>query len=79
LVLVIGAAAVPGAEKPLCAFETLTLAPIDRRLIVAEMLTPDEAAWLDGYHARVFEALSPLLDADSRAWLAAATRPLGRR
>jgi Xaa-Pro aminopeptidase len=79
LVLVIGAASVPGAEKPLYAFETLTLAPIDRRLIVAEMLTPDEAAWLDGYHARVFEALSPLLDADSRAWLTAATRPLGRR
>jgi Xaa-Pro aminopeptidase len=79
LVLVVGAAAVPGAEKALYAFETLTLAPIDRRLIVAEMLTPDEAAWLDGYHARVFEALSPLLDADSRAWLTAATRPLGRR
>jgi len=79
LVLVIGAAAVPGAEKPLYAFETLTLAPIDRRLIVAEMLTPDEAAWLDGYHARVFEALSPLLDADSCAWLTAATRPVGRR
>jgi Xaa-Pro aminopeptidase len=79
LVLVVGAAAVPGAEKPLYAFETLTLAPIDRRLIAAEMLTPDEALWLDGYHARVFEALSPLLDADSRAWLAAATRPLGRR
>jgi Xaa-Pro aminopeptidase len=79
LVLVIGAASVPGAEKPLYAFETLTLAPIDRRLIVSEMLTPDEAAWLDGYHARVFEALSPLLDADSRAWLAAAIRPLGRR
>jgi Xaa-Pro aminopeptidase len=79
LVLVVGAAAVPGAEKPLCAFETLTLAPIDRRLIVAQMLTPEEAAWLDGYHARVFEALSPLLDADSRTWLTAATRPLGRR
>ena len=79
LVLVVAAAPVPGAEKPLYAFETLTLAPIDRRLIVAEMLTPDEAAWLDRYHARVFEALSPLLDADSRAWLTAATRPLGRR
>ena len=79
LVLVVGAAAVPGAEKPLYAFETLTLAPIDRRLIVAEMLTPEEVAWVDRYHARVFETLSPLLDADSRAWLAAATRPLGRR
>ena len=51
--LVIEAAAVAGAEKPLNAFETLTLAPIDRRLIVAELLTPDETAWLDGYHARV--------------------------
>jgi Xaa-Pro aminopeptidase len=79
LVLVVGAAAVPGAEKALYAFETLTLAPIDRRLILAEMLTPDEAAWLDRYHARVFDVLSPLLDADSRAWLTAATRPLGRR
>ncbi len=79
LVLVVGAAAVPGAEKALYAFETLTLAPIDRRLILAEMLTPDEAAWLDRYRARVFEALSTLLDADSRAWLTASTRPLGRR
>src|SRR5215813_8035615 len=79
LVLVIEAAAVPGAEKPLNAFETLTLAPIDRRLIVPDMMTSEEIAWLDGYHARLFEALSPLLDADSRAWLTAATRPLGRR
>ena len=78
LVLVVRAAAVPGAEKPLNAFETLTLAPIDRRLIVAEMLTPEETAWIDRYHARVLEALSPLLDTDNRAWLTAATRPLGR-
>jgi Xaa-Pro aminopeptidase len=78
LVLVIAAAPVPGAEKPLNAFETLTLAPIDRRLIVPELLTPEETAWLDRYHARVVEALSPLLDVDSRAWLTAAARPLGR-
>jgi Xaa-Pro aminopeptidase len=76
LVLVVEAAAVPGAEKPLNAFETLTLAPIDRRLIVTEMLTPDETAWLDRYHARVAEALSPLVDTETRAWLVAATRPL---
>jgi Xaa-Pro aminopeptidase len=78
LVLVVAAAPVPGAEKPLNAFETLTLAPIDRRLIVPDLLTPEEAAWLDRYHARVLEALSPLLDADSRAWLTAAVRPLGQ-
>jgi Xaa-Pro aminopeptidase len=78
LVLVVEAAAVPGAEKPLNAFETLTLAPIDRRLIVANMLTPEETEWLDGYHARVAQTLSPLVDAETRTWLAAATRPLAQ-
>jgi Xaa-Pro aminopeptidase len=76
LVLVVRAAAVAGAEKPLNAFETLTLAPLDRRLIVAEMLTLEETAWLDAYHARVFATLAPSLDTETRAWLAAASRPL---
>jgi Xaa-Pro aminopeptidase len=78
LVLVVEAAAVLGAEKPLNAFETLTLAPIDRRLVVADMLTPEETDWFDGYHARVAQMLAPLVDAETRAWLAAATRPLAR-
>jgi Xaa-Pro aminopeptidase len=78
LVLVVEAAAVPGAEKPLNGFETLTLAPIDARLIVSDMLTPEETLWLDRYHARVAQTLSPLLDGETRAWLAAATRPLGQ-
>jgi Xaa-Pro aminopeptidase len=78
LVLVVRAAAVAGAEKPLNAFETLTLVPIDQRLIVAEMLTPEETGWLDAYHVRVLETLSPLLDSETRLWLAAATRPLAR-
>ncbi len=52
--------AVAGAEKPLNAFETLTLAPIDRRLIEPAMLTDEEIAWLDAYHARVRDALAPL-------------------
>jgi Xaa-Pro aminopeptidase len=78
LVLVVRAAPVAGAEKPLNAFETLTLAPIDRRLIVAEILTLEEAAWFDAYHARVFETLAPLLDTETHAWLAAASRPLRR-
>ena len=78
LVLVIEAAAVSGAEKPLNAFETLTLAPIDRRLIAADMLTSEEIAWLDGYHARVADKLTPLLDHETGVWLAAATRPLGQ-
>jgi len=79
LVLVIEAAAVKGAEKPLNGFETLTLAPIDRRLIVPEMLTAEETAWLDRYHVRVVQTLSPLVDDATRAWLAAAARPLGQR
>jgi Xaa-Pro aminopeptidase len=78
LVLVVEAPPVAGAEKPLNAFETLTLAPIDRRLVVPQMLTSDERSWLDRYHVRVAETLSPHLDAATRAWLAAATRPLGR-
>jgi Xaa-Pro aminopeptidase len=77
LVLVIEAPAVEGAEKPLDTFETLTLAPIDRRLIAVGSLTAEEIAWLDGYHARVAGTLSPLVDADTRTWLMAATRPLG--
>jgi Xaa-Pro aminopeptidase len=76
LVLVIEAAAVEGAEKPLNAFETLTLAPIDRRLIEPGLLNADETAWLDAYHARVAETLTPLVAADTRPWLEAATRPL---
>ncbi|WP_018260400.1 aminopeptidase P family protein [Methylobacterium sp. WSM2598] len=68
--------ALAGAERPMLGFETLTLAPIDRALIARDLLTPGEAAWLDAYHARVREALSPLLDGATRDWLAAATRPL---
>ena len=78
LMLVVEAAKVAGGEKPLNAFETLTLAPIDRRLIDAALLTRGETAWLDDYHAKVAAALAPMLDGDTRAWLKAATRPLGR-
>jgi Xaa-Pro aminopeptidase len=77
LALVVEAAAVAGAEKPLNAFEMLTLAPIDRRLIEPRLMTADEIAWLDGYHARVRAALSPLLDTPVNAWLDRATAPLG--
>jgi Xaa-Pro aminopeptidase len=76
LVLVTAAPAPAGAEKPLNEFETLTLAPIDRRLILTRMLTAKERAWIDSYHVRVHEVASPLLDAPERAWLDAATRPL---
>jgi Xaa-Pro aminopeptidase len=78
LVLVTEAAPVADAEKPLNAFDTLTLAPIDRRLIEVGMLTDEEIAWLDAYHARVRDVVSLLVDAPTRDWLTAATAPLGR-
>jgi Xaa-Pro aminopeptidase len=77
LMLVIAAPEPAGAEKPLNTFETLTLAAIDRRLIDSRLLTAKERNWIDSYHARVQEVLSPLLDAATRTWLDAATRPLG--
>ena len=76
LLLVIAAPSPDGAEKVLNAFETLTLAPIDRRLIDTRLLTGKERLWVDGYHARVRDALRPLIDAATQTWLDAATRPL---
>jgi Xaa-Pro aminopeptidase len=78
LILVTDAEAVAGAEKPLNAFETLTLAPIDRRLIEPALLTEAEIAWLNAYHARVRDALTPLIDPYTAAWLSEATAPLAR-
>jgi Xaa-Pro aminopeptidase len=76
LVLVVEAPSVPGAERPLNAFETLTLAPINTRLVDTGMLTAEELAWLNAYHARVRETLSPIVDAETRAWLIKVTAPL---
>jgi len=57
-------------------FRTLTWVPIDRRLIVAEMLSTEERAWLDAYHAEVLARVAPLVSASTRAWLEAACAPL---
>ena len=65
-----------GAERTMLGFETLTLAPIDRSLIDRGLLTAEEAAWVDGYHARVRERIGPLVDPETAAWLEEATRPL---
>jgi Xaa-Pro aminopeptidase len=69
---------VAGAEKPLNGFETLTFAPIDRRLVEPALMSADELAWLDDYHARVAATLSDLVDADTRRWLEAATKPVAQ-
>ena len=57
-------------------FETISFYPFDRKLIDKELLTSFEAEWIDGYHQRVFEVLSPLLDADESQWLREKTKPL---
>ena len=77
LVLVEAAADIAGGERPMLGFETLTLAPLDRRLILPALLAPPELAWLNAYHARVRGEIGPELGAADRAWLEAATAPLG--
>jgi Xaa-Pro aminopeptidase len=75
LELVVGAD-IAGAEKPVNAFETLTLAPIDRRLIDLNMLSGDELSWLNDYHARVRHEVRQHVDEATKAWLDLATAPL---
>ncbi|MGJ5181589.1 aminopeptidase P family protein [Bradyrhizobium oligotrophicum] len=67
---------IPGAEKPMNGFEALTLAPIDRRLIDVAMLSAEERAWLDAYHARVRDIVRASLDEADQHWLDQATAPL---
>ncbi|WP_425086754.1 aminopeptidase P family protein [Stappia sp.] len=76
LELVTGPDEIEGGERPMLGFQALTLAPIDRRLIVKEMLSAGEHAWVDRYHARVLAEIGPLVDSDTRSWLEAATAPL---
>jgi Xaa-Pro aminopeptidase len=65
-----------GAEKPMNRFETLTLAPIDRRLIEVSLLSPAEIDWLNAYHARVAREVRSQLDDATKAWLDSATAPI---
>jgi Xaa-Pro aminopeptidase len=58
-------------------FETLTFCPIERTLIEPSLLTPQERAWVDDYHAKVLAVLTPeMTDEADRAWLAAKCAPL---
>ncbi len=75
----------PAGERKVHRFETLTLAPIDRRILAIELLDASERAWLDAYHARVRAEIGPYLasgptaDAAVASWLDAATAPIGSR
>ena len=65
-----------GGERELLGFETITRAPIDRRLIEPELLDAGERAWLDDYHARVRADLIDLVGPETADWLVKATAPL---
>jgi len=67
---------ISGGERPMLGFETLTLAPIDRALVAKEMLTAEELAQLDAYHARVLAVIGPKVDAETRGWLEEVCAPL---
>ncbi len=77
LIMVTPPTAIDGGEDDMLGFETLTLAPYDRRLIDTSMLSASERAWIDAYHARVREELGDTLTSpEERGWLDAATQPL---
>jgi Xaa-Pro aminopeptidase len=67
---------IEGAEKEMLGFETLTFAPIDRRLIDPQMLEPEELIWLNCYHAHVLAKVGPQLKGEDLAWLQAACAPI---
>ncbi len=64
------------ASQVFLGFEELTLCPFDREGIVTAMLSPREKAFIDAYHEKVWEELSPYMEEDEKAWLREATRPL---
>ncbi|MGE0409147.1 MAG: aminopeptidase P family protein [Amphiplicatus sp.] len=76
LVIVTPPAPVEGGEREMMGFETITLAPIDLALVVPALMSEAERHWLNKYHARVRQTLTPLLPKDVAEWLAKATRAI---
>lgn len=74
LLVVTAPAPIEGGERDMMGFETVTLAPIDLALVEESLLTDDEKAWLNSYHADVREKVSPALNAEEKSWLESATR-----
>jgi len=62
--------------QPWYRFETVTLCPIDRKLVDRKLLRPEQRQWLNAYHRSVYRELSRHLDPEHRAWLKKATRPI---
>jgi Xaa-Pro aminopeptidase len=75
LIIVTEPKPVEGGDIAMMEFETITLAPIDKRLIDTSLLTRAELQWLDAYHTRVLAEIGPMVDSATRAWLTLATMP----
>ncbi|WP_342361312.1 aminopeptidase P family protein [Terrarubrum flagellatum] len=75
-ILVVERREIPGGDRKMLGFETISFAPIDLALIKKELLTADEIAWLNSYHARTREKLAPLVDGAALEWLEKATRAI---
>ena len=69
---------VPGGDKEVLGFETLTFVPIDKRLIDASMLSDRELDWLNDYHAEVLKLIGPQLQGEDKGWLERQCSPLSR-
>src|SRR3954468_9844121 len=67
---------IAGAEKKMLGFETLTFAPIDRKLVEVALLSPEEREWLNGYHAEVLRIVGPQLEGEVGEWLEAQCAPI---
>jgi Xaa-Pro aminopeptidase len=67
-----------GGDRAMLSFETLTFAPIDKRLIDDTLLTKSEIHWFDDYHAEVLRKIGALVNEETRPWLEAACAPLTR-
>lgn len=64
-------------DKPFLGFEHVTMTPMCRKLIDTSILTPTEIAWLNAYHAEVFEKTKGFFEKDplTMAWLERETAP----
>ncbi|CAN5225053.1 aminopeptidase P family protein [soil metagenome] len=76
LEVVMPAEAIGDGDRPMHRFQALTLAPIDRRLVDKRLLSAEEIAQFDAYHARVVTEIGPRVEPEIRAWLEAACAPL---
>jgi Xaa-Pro aminopeptidase len=67
---------IAGAEDAYFGFETLTLVPFDVTMVEPALLSPEEIAWWNAYHAQVLDVIGPQLDSDERVWLEERCRPI---